>query len=370
MAKATLKPRRKKWYARVRWSDQKGKRKEKQIPLKTSSKVTARLRLSEVNKVRKDIADGLQFIFPWMTDLGEETKLKRLTVFQAFDEYQIHRKNDGVKDSTLERTKTSIKNLVEVVGKSYAISDICKGHIDAFKARWNNIHIARTMNTDLNRINTFLKWCHSQNYIEDIPVIKKVREPKKPISYISDKVFKEIMNMLDIDPFLKRIWIFYRETGLRRAEPWLATLEGDWLIVPPESKGGHERVVELNSTLKDIFNEMQMSWQKTKSKPRSIQDFYSKKFKKACREVGIDRHLHNLRDTYAIRMWAVTGDIYLVSKLIGHTYVSTTQKYANFDLRRLMDDFPSIKKQIKNRIKTPRIAFGDTRMWDTNHASA
>ena len=96
----------------------------------------------------------------------------------------------------------------------------------------------------------------------------------------------------------------------------------------------------------------------------------SKKFKKACREVGIDRHLHNLRDTYAIRMWAVTGDIYLVSKLIGHTYVSTTQKYANFDLRRLMDDFPSIKKQIKNRIKTPRIAFGDTRMWDTNHASA
>ena len=109
MAKATLKPRRKKWYARVRWSDQKGKRKEKQIPLKTSSKVTARLRLSEVNKVRKDITDGLQFIFPWMTDLGEETKLKRLTVFQAFDEYQIHRKNDGVKDSTLERTKTSIK---------------------------------------------------------------------------------------------------------------------------------------------------------------------------------------------------------------------------------------------------------------------
>ena len=97
-----------KWYARSRWSDN-GDKNEKITPLRTSSKVTARVRLAEVNKVRKDIADGLQFIFPWMTDLGEETKLKRLTVFQAFDEYQIHRKNDGVKDSTLERTKTSIK---------------------------------------------------------------------------------------------------------------------------------------------------------------------------------------------------------------------------------------------------------------------
>ena len=47
---ATLKKRRKKWYARVQWNANNLK-KEKQIPLRTTSKMTARMRLAEVKKV-------------------------------------------------------------------------------------------------------------------------------------------------------------------------------------------------------------------------------------------------------------------------------------------------------------------------------
>ena len=54
---ANLKNRRGVWYARVRWEDG-DKRLEKQIPLRTESKVTARERIAEVKKVQDDIKQG------------------------------------------------------------------------------------------------------------------------------------------------------------------------------------------------------------------------------------------------------------------------------------------------------------------------
>ena len=42
---------------------------EKQIPLRTQSKTTARERIAEVNKVEKDIKKGMEFSFPWLSDL-------------------------------------------------------------------------------------------------------------------------------------------------------------------------------------------------------------------------------------------------------------------------------------------------------------
>jgi len=55
---ASLKNRRGSWYARVRCYKN-GTEKEVQVPLRTSSKVTARERIAEVNKVEKDIKQGM-----------------------------------------------------------------------------------------------------------------------------------------------------------------------------------------------------------------------------------------------------------------------------------------------------------------------
>ena len=44
------------WYARSRWSEN-GRKVEKLTPLKTKSKVTARERIAEVNKVEDDIIE-------------------------------------------------------------------------------------------------------------------------------------------------------------------------------------------------------------------------------------------------------------------------------------------------------------------------
>ena len=80
---ATLKKRRGMWYARKQWVDENGVRKEKQIPLRTKSKMTAIQRLSEFKKVESDIVDGLSFSFPWLNDEGL-TKIKIFQLTLAF----------------------------------------------------------------------------------------------------------------------------------------------------------------------------------------------------------------------------------------------------------------------------------------------
>ena len=40
----------------------------------------------------------------------------------------------------------------------------------------------------------------------------------------------------------------------------------------------------------------------------------------------------------------------MVSQEIGHTSVMMTEKYAKFNLRKLRDDFPSLKERINLRI--------------------
>ena len=89
-------------------------------------------------------------------------------------------------------------------------------------------------------------------------------------------------------------------------------------------------------------------------KPRHIINRYGKEFKKACRQLGIKgKTLHNLRDTYAVRRWAITGDIKMVADEIGHTSVVMTEKYAKCNLRRLQDDFPSLADRIALRLVPP-----------------
>ena len=81
----------------------------------------------------------------------------------------------------------------------------------------------------------------------------------------------------------------------------------------------------------------------------------SKIFKKALIDIGADssKHLHSIRHTFAVRRWAITGDIKMVADEIGHSSVVMTEKYAKCNLRRLQDDFPSLKERIALRLVPP-----------------
>ena len=105
----------------------------------------------------------------------------------------------------------------------------------------------------------------------------------------------------------------------------------------------------INQEQKDFLIDFQ---KKAKDKKYHIVKFndrskISRGFKQAVKKVLGDEsklHFHNLRDTFAVRKYFETGDIHLVSRLLGHTNTNTTDDYTKFHISQLETDFPSVKK--------------------------
>jgi len=371
---ATLKKRRNVWYARIRkWNGY--KQVEIQIPLKTDSKITARKRLSLINKVESDIKAGMCFSFPWMNE-SCSLKLIQISISEAFKEFVSVKTSEGLRSSTIERYGYALESFYKVVTENTPIASINSTVIDDYKRYWFKKHDPTTININLSKISAFLNWCSEKKYIKNSIKITKIQDSSKSIEYLSDSEFKALMQSTAVDDFYKRVFLFYRETGCRLSEPFTAELRGNWLIIQPENAKTHlKREIELSEPLVHIYQEM-MAWAKLPRsnasaqtivrKQKSLTDRISKMFKKACRYEGINNHkFHNLRDTFAVRLWAITGDIHYVSKVIGHTSVTMTEKYANFNPKRLIDDFPSLASQINKRLNSAKYAIRDTDFRDT-----
>ena len=62
------------------------------------------------------------------------------------------------------------------------------------------------------------------------------------------------------------------------------------------------------------------------------------------RLIGLTNKFHDLRKTFAVRRYLITQDIYQVMRELGHTKVTTTQIYADFeDTVDIAKEFPSIR---------------------------
>ena len=128
---ASLKLRRETWYARTRMVTN-GRKTEKQIPLRTKSKVTARERLELVNRDEESIKQGLEFSFPWLNDEGIN-KIVRLSIREAVEQWLSQRSSEGIRQSTIKRNRYSLESLMAHIGTSIPLSKVSTSMIDSYK---------------------------------------------------------------------------------------------------------------------------------------------------------------------------------------------------------------------------------------------
>ena len=99
------------------------------------------------------------------------------------------------------------------------------------------------------------------------------------------------------------------------------------------------------------------------NKPKYFGDKISKEFRRINRLIGLTNKFHDLRHTFAVRRYLMTRDIYQVMRELGHTKVTTTQMYADFeDTVDIEKEFPSIV----NTTNEPIFGKEDTKTEDTN----
>ena len=362
---ATLRKRRSKWYARIRiWANDIRKEKEIQIPLKTKSKVIALERLSAVRKVESDIKNGLSFIFPWMSD-DAQTKVSRFTISNAIDEWMNRRTKMGIRPKTLEINSNGLKHFTNVIGSACPLESVTVKMIDSFVDYLQGKGLSiTTINIHLRTVKAMFRYYWKREQLDKVPMIEQIKQDESDPIYITDAEFQSIMELAWLDQFYKRVFYFYRETGCRLREPFISSLDGNWLDIPNLSKGKKPRSIELDKSLVSIYMEL-MEWHSNcglveGSKGRHI----SKMFKKTLRSIGADetKHFHSLRHTFAVRRIVDNVPIYKIQKMMGHSSVATTEVYLKLELKRLKQDFPTINTDYYKPVKS---VFRDTEIRDT-----
>ena len=360
---ATLRNFRGKWYARSRWSSD-GVKGEKLTALRTKSKVTARERIAEVNKVEDDIKQGMEFSFPWLSD-SIKTKVKRFTLKDAVDQWMSKRVGK-LAEKTIELNQNSLNYFLKFIGSTHPLESITTNHIDNLADWLDGRGLRKTsINIHLRTIKAMFRYYLKVDKLAKIPHIQQLRIPKTEPIYITDNEFQSIMELDWLDDFYKRLFLMYRETGMRLNEPMISELDGDWIDIPNTSKGKVGRNIQLDISLQSIFNELK-EWLTNGygSKLATPDDHISKMFKKALRSIGADegKHFHSLRHTFAVRRLIQGTSIYDLKLLMGHSSVTTTEVYSNMNLKRVSQDFPTIVSKYVNQAK---IGKWDTEKWDT-----
>lgn len=378
---AGLKILRNKYYARVRkWDGV--KQVEKLIPLKTSNRIEAIERLLQVNRIEKDIKQGIDFSFPWMNE-NRKMEVVRYSLGKAVEEYLNARIADKLRIGTIKIYKSALNTFINVCGRNIPIENITTHHIELYKRRFQS-NTNEYANINLRALKTFLIWLYDNRIISTVPKIKMAKIGKKLPSYFAEKEWNSIiqLNLSDIRNKLgqlkfpeidhyQKAWHFYYETGCRLSEPFNGVLNGNWLIIDVDSsKTNIQREIYLSNDLIIVFKEMQKRLETHLSNNhKSKIDFinrYSRIFKQCCKMVGInDKHFHHIRHTYAVRRYLEVRDIYQVAKELGHSSVTTTEIYAKFNLSRLEQDFPSFATTYKKDVFDVKYGIRDTLFRDT-----
>ena len=342
----------------VKWS------KAKMVSLNTNSKVAARVRHSEVERNEKDIKIGMDISFSWENDECR-TQVKQMTYAEGIKQWLVI-KEINVSKGSYKRYAISLNAFMNIVGDVTPLSSVTNQNIEDFKKYYSKFHTPCGININLRGIKAFLRWSYEEGLIEKMPKIQTMKEPKEKPKYITEKNWRDLMDLDSLSNWWKDLFRMYVTTGMRRSEALLGYIDGSFLIVPAieGNKARRETEIELNDFQLNVIKALHKERDKHLAKGNKMvtfEDKLTKKFTYACKNIGIyvprKTTLHCLRHTFAVKKYLETRDLYEVCKRLNHDKLSTTQIYSKFSWSRLEQDFPTL---MEHDSKTAKIANRET----------
>jgi integrase/recombinase XerC len=257
--------------------------------------------------------------------------------------YQNHKEDQTESGEGLDIRNVCIKDIINYI--SYL-----------FRQKLSKSSIARKIST----LRSFFKYLNRQgivnmNPLQDITAPKFVR--KNPNFMTIDEIFSLMDAPGDNDSTGLRdraILELLYATGIRVSE--LVSLNEGMVdfkegIIRVKGKGKKERIVPFGSKAKkalEIYLNSRSS-ERTWNKPlfqnnrggRLSQRSVHRLVKKYCRKISIKKQLspHAIRHTFATHLLESGADLRIIQELLGHSSLSTTQKYTHINLDRLMSEY-------------------------------
>lgn len=200
-----------------------------------------------------------------------------------------------------------------------------------------------TINKELIGLKTMLNLMIKLNYIDKLNfVFTKLKEEKPIIDQINKEDLVKIINYLNVSKTsnkYKLIFYLILTTGIRTNE--LVNIKNKNIdlknntIYLDFTKTGHSRFIFINPTI-ELFIKNQINnntylfndEEGNQLSANAVRMF----FKHLKQDLEIDvLSPHKLRHYYATNLYEKSLDIYLVSKLLGHTNIKTTEIYLDIN---------------------------------------
>lgn len=210
-----------------------------------------------------------------------------------------------------------------------------------------------TVHGTTQAIKSFLKWCVEEDLLDE-KVVRKIAMPKVEQKVLETFSEEQIAAMFTACAQAREAWIARRDTailavlidtGLRASELCGLTLdrvhfEGDDPYLKVFGKGRKQREVGLGRKSRQALHKyihrgrqaprseahVFVSFKETPLTPKGLDDVFARLERRAG-IVGVRCSPHTARHTFAVNYLRQGGDVYKLSRLLGHTSVTITERY-------------------------------------------
>jgi len=197
------------------------------------------------------------------------------------------------------------------------------------------------INVYARTINSYLTWLHEEGHAPERLRIKLLPNPPKPYATLTDSDIRRLVTHMPKRCAQLRAWtlaVLLLDTGLRIAEA--LTLERDEvdldaLALRVVGKGQKIRLVPISTEGRRVLFRWLSRWDgryvfgTARGRQWSQRNAY-RDVTSVCRSLGITAaHVnpHAFRHCFAVTYVRNGGDIYRLSRILGHTSIATTQLY-------------------------------------------
>ncbi|MBU1323145.1 tyrosine-type recombinase/integrase [Patescibacteria group bacterium] len=266
-----------------------------------------------------------------------------INLISARENFAADLKKKDRSSSTILAYNKDVSQLIEFVAKDkFSLPpDITAEQIEAFKAGLTaDNYTAKSISRKLNSIKTFCRFLISQGLIKDNPAVS-ITHPKyeiKPPRILTKMEYRSLRDVCREDVRLYAIVELLLQTGIRIGELANLTLndiDNNQLNIKP-FESHLQREVPLNKPAQTALT----AYLKIRPKSRTNQVFITKTGKSfLIRNIrtAIDRYfkmadiknakVNDLRHTFIAHQLQSGTPLTLISKLVGHKRLSTTEKY-------------------------------------------
>ena len=180
------------------------------------------------------------------------------------------------------------------------------------------------------------------------------RSKRDVVDYLTEDQMRKVMELTPVPgsqaAMALDLFIFQMFTGLSYSDTQIfdisqyRQIDGKWLHVGQRVKTGVPYVSQLLPPVVEMLE--RNNWQV----PKMNNQRYNQMLKAIGMVIGIENlHSHMGRHTFATYMLSNGAKIENVSRMLGHTNITQTQRYAKVLAKDVHDDFDKIEKKLKSK---------------------